>query len=217
MFTGIIRQIGTVREVRATAGGKRVSVDLGPLAEGLQRGDSVAVAGACLTVAELADRAARFDVEAETLRRTTLGAWRAGTQVNLELALRPDDRLDGHIVQGHVDGVAEVREIRTGGQWLVGLAAARELTDQMVEKGSVAIDGVSLTLVEVSDGAFSVALIPETLAATTLAWLAVGDTVNVEADVLGKYVRRYLAQLAQGAPDGAGRVTLAKLKETGFM
>jgi len=192
----------------------RLVIDLGPLADELADGDSVAVAGVCLTVAGRSGRDVAFDVVAETLARSTLNRLRAGAKVNLERALALGDRLDGHLVQGHVDGVAEVRSVDTaGGQWQVEFSADRNLTDAMVPKGSVAIDGVSLTLVSVADGRFSVALIPTTLAETTLRSLVAGDRVNVEIDVIGKYVRRYLAQIA-GSPSGG--LTLEKLREAGF-
>ncbi|HUT61194.1 MAG TPA: riboflavin synthase, partial [Phycisphaerae bacterium] len=141
----------------------------------------------------------------------TLGELRAGAKVNLERSLRLGGRLDGHLVQGHVDGLAKVRDIDTAGQWLVRFAAGGELTDQMVAKGSVAVDGVSLTLVEVADGAFSVALIPETRRRTTLGALRVGARANVETDIIGKYVRK-CAEAA--APEG---LTMAKLREAGYV
>lgn len=214
MFTGIIRQVGTVQQLRSTATGKRLTVDLGPLSEGCKIGDSVAVAGACLTLAQMDGTTAQFDVEAETLSRTTLGSARAGAKVNLERPLLVGDRFDGHIVQGHVDGLAEVRAVRRGGRYLVEFTASEELTAQMVPKGSAAVDGVSLTLVDVTDIGFSVALIPETLATTTLGGLHKGDKVNIEADILGKYVRRYVQQLTD---KDAGGLSVDKLKQAGFM
>jgi riboflavin synthase len=217
MFTGIIRHVGTVRRVRQAAGGKRLTIDVGPLAEGLGLGDSLAVDGACLTACRVAAGEADFDAVAETLSRTTLGDLRAGTRVNLERPCRVSDVLDGHIVQGHVDGTAAVRRIdRAGGQWAVELAAARELTDEMVPRGSVALAGVSLTLTHVGEGVFGVALIPTTLGETTLADLDVAATVNVETDMIGKYVRRYLRQLGGGGPHARGGLTIEKLREAGF-
>ena len=213
MFTGIIQHVGAVRSVRAVGAGRRIAVDLGPLAEGLALGDSVAVDGACLTACGLDGTLAEFDVAGETVRRTTLGAARPGTRVNLERALRLSGALDGHLVQGHVDGVAEIRRIdRSADQWTVEFAAPAALTDEMVEKGSVAIAGVSLTLTGVSGGGFAVALVPTTLRETTLADLAAGAKVNVETDLIGKYVRRYLRQMS--AP--AGGLTLEKLRDAGF-
>ncbi len=214
MFTGIVRHVGQIRQILPGADGKRLTIDLGPLAEGLVTGDSVAVAGACLTVTAVRRTEADFDVVPETLTSTTLGGLRVGQRVNLERPLRLADALDGHLVQGHVDGVAEVREIRTAGGHVVRFAAPRKLTDQMIPKGSVCVDGVSLTLLDLNQGQFAVALIPATLAETTLGALAVGSKVNVETDVIGKYVRRYLRQTHQVPSEG---LTLEKLQEAGFI
>lgn len=211
MFTGIIRHVGIVRTLSPSAGGKRLAIDLGPLAEGLRTGDSIAVSGACLTVAAISGAAGQFDVIAETLSRTTLGALKPAARVNLEPALRPSEGLDGHIVQGHVDGLAQVSAVRRGGRHELEFSAGRELTDLMVAKGSVAIDGVSLTLVDVSESRFSVALIPTTLSQTTLGELSIGSRVNIETDILGRYVMKFLR-----ASSASGGLTLAKLKQAGF-
>ncbi|MGB2823280.1 MAG: riboflavin synthase [Phycisphaerae bacterium] len=221
MFTGIIQHVGEVRAVRSAGDGKRLTVDIGPLAEGLAVGDSVAVSGACLTACRIAHAEANFDVSAETLSRTTLGDASPGTRVNLERPLRLSDELGGHLVQGHIDGVGEVRRIdRRADEWAIELAAPKELTDEMVEKGSVAVAGVSLTLTHVADGAFGVALIPTTLEKTTFGEMNVGSKVNIETDVIGKYVRRYLRQASPASgPDGARQqagLTLEMLREAGF-
>ena len=218
MFTGIIQHVGVVRAVEGGQGGARLTIDLGPLGQGLREGDSVAVNGACLTVAALGEAAAKFDVVAETLRLTTLGELRGGARVNLERALAVGGALDGHMVQGHVDGVAMVGKVRRGDEWLVECTAGRDLTNLMVTKGSVAVDGVSLTLVSVGSDRFGVALIPTTLRATTLGDLRVGRRVNIETDVIGKYVLRHLRLLA-GAEGGGGLeagVTIDRLREAGF-
>lgn len=212
MFTGIIEYMGGVLSARSSGGGRRLTVDVGPLEEGLQPGASIAVSGACLTVSSVEGTRAEFDVMAETLRRTTLGDLRTGSKVNLERSLRLGGPLDGHLVQGHVDGVARVRAIDTAGQWLVTFAAGNELIDQMAPKGSVAVDGVSLTLTNVADGQFGVALIPETLGRTTLGSLRTGGKVNVETDIIGKYVRKCL----QSSP-AAERLTLEKLRDAGYV
>lgn len=209
MFTGIIRHVGTVQAVDAAPQGRRLRIDLGPLREHLACGDSVAVNGACLTASAVEAPGVVFDVVRETLERTTLGALGPGAKVNLERALRAGDGLDGHLVQGHVDGVAQVGAIRRGGRWVVEFAAPTELAYLMVPKGSVAVDGVSLTLVDVGPAGFSVALIPTTLGETTLAGLSVGTKVNIETDVIGKYVHKFLS-------GGGGGVTLEKLREAGF-
>ena len=211
MFTGIVQHVGSVQAVGSTAAGKRLRIDLGPLAEGLAAGDSVAVSGACLTVAAVSGSAAEFDAVAETLERTTLSELRVGSKVNLERAMHLGDELGGHLVQGHVDGTAEVRAIHRGGRHDVEFAAPGELVDQMLPKGSVAVDGVSLTLVEVGGGGFRVALIPATQTRTTLGELVVGSKVNVETDVIGRYVLRYLGRIVPG-----GGITMQQLRDAGF-
>lgn len=211
MFTGIIQHVGAVRRTEPTTTGRRLWIDVGPLAEGLRLGDSVAVNGACLTAAEIDGTVVGFDAIAETLGRTGLGRLAAGSRVNLERALRLADRLDGHMVQGHIDGVARLDRVdRSAGQWVMRFACDKTLTDEMVSKGSVAVDGVSLTLVEAADGRFSVALIPTTLAGTTLGAVGPGGLVNIETDILGKYVRRAL-----GMNSNEG-LTLEKLQRFGF-
>ncbi len=187
-------------------------IDLGPLCEDLGAGDSVAVSGACLTVTEICPPQVSFGVVPETLTKTTLGSLDAGARVNLERSLKLSDTLDGHWVQGHVDGVAEVREIRTGGGHIVTLTAEGELICQMVPKGSVCLDGVSLTVADLSASSFSVALIPATLEQTTLGSWKVASKVNVETDVIGKYVRRHLQQLRLPPGD----LTMEKLRDAGF-
>jgi riboflavin synthase len=220
MFTGIIRHVGEIVDARATSAGRRLVIDVGPLADGLALGDSVAMSGACLTASAIDGRRAAFDVIAETLEKTTLGGLRRGSHVNLERSLRADQGLDGHIVQGHVDGVATVKAIRAthagaAGQHVIEFTAGQDLTGLMVPKGSVAIDGVSLTLVDVTADAFSVALIPTTLAETTLGGLRPGAKVNVETDIIGRYVAKYLRQLSGGAPGGG--LTMEKLRDCGFI
>ena len=214
MFTGIIEAIGIVRSAGRTEAGRRLKIDLGRVCEGLKLGDSVAVSGACLTLSALDGANGEFDVVRETLSKTTLGSLAGGSKVNLERSLRLGDGLDGHLVQGHVDAVAEVRSIRRGDQWLVEFTAGADLTRQMVPKGSVTVDGVSLTLVDVSERAFSVALIPTTLSETTLCELVETARVNVEADLIGKYVRKHLAGMLGSG--GSSSLTLDKLKESGF-
>lgn len=213
MFTGIIQHVGIVRRLDNTSAGRRLWVEVGPLADRLTHGASLAVNGACLTEADRDGVVVGLDAVAETLRRTTLGRLSAGAKVNLEPALRVGDGLDGHIVQGHVDGLARLDRVdRSAGQWEMHFACDRSLTDEMVAKGSVAIDGVSLTLAALGDGRFAVAIIPTTLAETTLGDLSSGSEVNIETDVLGKYVRRMVGQMTNG-----GGVTMDKLRQAGFL
>lgn len=211
MFTGIVQHVGRVTDVSATSAGKRLRIDLGPLAEALAPGASLAVDGVCLTASAVAGADAEFDAVPETLGRTTLGPLVCGSRVNLERPLAAGDPLDGHIVLGHVDGTARVVRVdRSTSGHVVHLAAA-ELTGQMVPKGSVALAGVSLTIADLGDGRFSVALVPATLQRTTLGELRSADLVNVELDVIGKYVRGWLAELS-----GPGGLTIKKLREAGF-
>ena len=215
MFTGIVQHVGVIQAVRDTADGARLAIDIGPLAGDLGSGDSVAVNGACLTAADFSGQIAEFDVISETLKCTTLGAFRPGTKVNLERAMMLNDRLDGHIVQGHVDATAVVRRLDRSQPCILELQASKELTALMAPKGSVAINGVSLTLADISRDRFSVGLIPTTLTDTTLGALSAGDKVNIEADVIGKYVVGFLQRMI--GPGGSGAVTLDKLREAGFI
>jgi riboflavin synthase len=185
MFTGLIREVGTVRSME----GGRLVLSAPETAAGAEIGDSIAVDGACLTVVERNERELQFDTVPETLVRTSLGALAAGSSVNLEPALRAGDALGGHYVQGHVDGVGAFRGVGDGLHWF---DAPPEILRYVVEKGSIAVQGTSLTVAAVDDRGFAVALIPHTLEATTLGALAAGDPVNLETDVLAKYVEKLL-------------------------
>lgn len=205
MFTGIVEELGTVAAAEPAGDGLALSISAGPAAAA-NLGDSVAVDGVCLTVAAVGPGWFRADVVAETCRRTTLRDRRPGDRVNLERPLALADRLGGHLVQGHVDGTAAVagREDRSGGTVLtIGLPV--ELDRYVVAKGSVAVDGVSLTVAGLNPGEFTVALIPTTLAATTLGARRPGDLVNLEVDVLAKYVERLLAHRPEVASRRTGR------------
>jgi riboflavin synthase len=206
VFTGIVETVAEVTAIEPRGAGARLRVRAPEIAAESRVGDSIAVNGCCLTVAERSAGEVAFDAVRETLDRTSLGALRPGGRVNLERALRADGRLDGHIVQGHVDETGRVRELRReASDTRLFVAASAAFTDWLVEKGSVAVDGVALTVVGLSREGFDVALIPHTLAVTTLGALAPGAPVNLEADVLGKYVRRYLARVgAVAAPPGGG-------------
>lgn len=203
MFTGIVETVGRVRALRPQGGKAELVVEAPELAAGVRIGDSVAVNGACLTVTAARAGALHFEAVQETLDRTSLGGLAPGRGVNLERALRADGRLDGHLVQGHVDGVGRVRELRRAGDDVrLFVACEPAFAELLVEKGSVAIEGVSLTVVGVEAAGFDVALIPHTLAVTTLGGLEPGAAVNLEADVLGKYVKRYLERVLPGAARG---------------
>ena len=193
MFTGLVEALGAVREVVPAGAGRDLVIEAPALAAELALGESVAVNGCCLTVVAHDAMTCRFQAGPETLSRTNLGDLRPGDRVNLERSLRVGDRLSGHIVQGHVDGVGRVERVPPDGDWTtIWFACPPELSAQMVSKGSAAVDGVSLTLVDVEDGRFSVALIPHTLAHTTLGWKKPGDPVNLETDLLAKYVQKCL-------------------------
>ena len=193
MFTGIVAAQGRVRRARTANGLVELDFDAPGIARGLERGDSVAVSGVCLTATQASRRRFSAEVMSETLSRTTLGALRRGDRVNLELPARLTDRLGGHLVQGHVDGIARVVRIEAGeGERRIWLTADDGVVRYLVAKGSVALDGVSLTVVEVGRSGFQVALVPHTLAATTLSDIRVDGAVNVEVDVLAKYVERLL-------------------------
>lgn len=190
MFTGLVADLGTVAALDRGADGLRLRVST-TLAGELSPGDSVAVNGVCLTAVDIDAGAFSADVMEETLRRSSLGPLGEGDNVNLELPLRPSDRLGGHVVQGHVDGTGTVESVRDDGfARVVRIVAAPDLLRYVVEKGSIAVDGVSLTVSEVDDGAFAVSLIPETLERTTLGTAAPGRTVNLEVDVFAKYVEK---------------------------
>jgi riboflavin synthase len=209
MFTGIIEEIGEVTAVTASGDGSRLTVRATQAVTDAAHGDSIAVSGVCLTVVEQGPDWFIADVMKQTLDMSTLDDVAAGRRVNVERALAAGARLGGHIVQGHIDGTGEVLEVRPGDQWRVlriGLPTA--LADLVVDKGSIAVDGVSLTVSAVSapgeeQAWFEVSLIPETLEATTLGERAPGERVNLETDILARHVRRLLAFPARSAADPA--------------
>lgn len=194
MFTGIVEVLAEVASVVDEPPGRRLTIRTGAMAGECALGDSVAVNGCCLTVVALDRETLTFQAGPETLLRTNLGALTAGDRVNVERSIVLGDRLGGHIVTGHVDEVGRVEERINTGEWSkFAFCCSSALSRQMASKGSVAVDGVSLTLVDVGDERFSVALIPHTLAVTTLGVRQVGDCVNIETDLLAKYVERQLA------------------------
>jgi riboflavin synthase len=195
VFTGIVRERGSVAAVEGDVDGVRLLIDAPATAGDTALGDSVSIDGVCLTATKIVDGKLAFDAVAETLSRSTLGSLAAGDEVNLEPALRAGEPLGGHYVQGHVDGVGEVRSVDREGDGLrVWIEAAPDLLRYCVEKGSITVQGVSLTIAELANDAFAVALIPHTLAETTFGSVSPGDRVNLEVDVLAKYVERLLAR-----------------------
>ncbi len=200
MFTGIVETVGEVAALEPRGELTRISIEAPAVVEGVRIGDSVAVNGACLTVTAVSGGRLDFEAVKETLDLTSLGDLGVGSRINVERAMRADGRLDGHIVQGHVDGTGTVRALeRDGDDVRLHVGCGPEVSEYLVPKGSVAVDGVSLTVVGARDDGFDVALIPHTLAVTTLGEKRPGDRVNLEADVLGKYVKRYLDRLEPGS------------------
>ena len=211
MFTGIVKEMGTVVQARVAIEGMQLAVKTAMAAESSAVGDSVAVNGACLTMTKLEGKIFHADVMRETLNKTTLGSLRPGDRVNLELAIAAGERFGGHFVLGHVDNVGVVKEKRKEGDSVVmGFGAPPEFTKYLVPKGSVAIDGVSLTVTDILEWGFRTGLIPHTLDVTTLGMRELGDKVNLEADVIGKHTYEYL----NAGKDG---VTLDLLRRTGFI
>ena len=195
MFTGIVRELGRIAAVDGTSDGVRIVVEAQDTAGDADVGDSVAINGVCLTVTDARDGALAFDAVPETLRRSSLGTLAPGQRVNVEPALRAGEPLGGHYVQGHVDGVGEIRQSEPEGDGKrVWIDLPAELRRYLVEKGSVAVEGVSLTVAELDAEGFAVALVPHTMAVTTLGDRTAGDRVNIEVDILAKYVERLLSR-----------------------
>ena len=215
MFTGIIETVGIVRAFVRRPAGARVTISAATIAETARLGDSLAVDGACLTVAALAGDSVACDLSVETLSRTTLGTLRVGTRVNLERPLRLGDRVGGHLVSGHVDALGQLASRLPQGEGAVyRIRFPETLAPFLVPKGSVAVDGISLTVAALASQHFDVAVIPYTLQGTTLAEKRVGARLNLEADLIGKYVARLAAGRTAGPP--TGELTLTALKEHGF-
>ena len=223
MFTGIIETLGKVADIERTPESARLTVAAGAVAEDVALGDSVAVDGVCLTVTDVAPPHIRFDAVYETMRKTTLGMLQPGDPVNLERALPVGGRLGGHIVQGHVDGTGRIASIRPiGNSWFIYIDAAPELMRYVVAKGSISVDGISLTVAEAEDRTFAVSIIPHTWEHTNLQHKRAGDSVNIECDILGKYVEKMLGGYGVGAAatderrDRAG-VSMDLLTRSGYV
>jgi len=211
MFTGIIEEMGTVKALRREAGAARLSLSAVTVLDGTALGDSICVNGVCLTVVEMGRSEFSADVAVETLRVTNLGELRAGARVNLERALQLSARIGGHLVSGHVDAVGRLREKRDEGNgWRIFFDAPETVLRYVIKKGSIAIDGISLTVADLDRAGFSIAMIPHTARLTTLGFKTAGDSVNLEADIIGKYVER----LFPGKEEGS--VSLDLLRKNGF-
>ena len=217
MFTGLVAELGTVQRLARQGNSYHLTVGAKKVLENLKIGDSVAVNGACLTVVRMDDSSCTADVMPETVRLTNIGSLQPGSRVNLERTLRLCDGLDGHIVSGHVEGLGTISEQRPEGiAVVVTISTPPELLKYIIKKGSIAIDGISLTVTEVTDTSFSVSLIPHTAKETTLGLKKVGDSVNLETDILGKYVERMLTW-HQKQEDKKDTLDMNMLLENGFL
>jgi len=215
VFTGIVEELGTLLGIRHGADSARLIIGAEKVLEDVQVGDSIAVNGVCLTVVQFNSREFTADVMPETLAKTNLGALKPGDRVNLERALQLGDRLGGHLVSGHIDGVGIITRIqRRDIASLVTIRAPEEVMRYIIKKGSVAIDGVSLTVVDFQPESFEVSLIPHTAHATTLGHKKVGDAVNLEADVIGKYIEKLI--VSRGGNAKESKISLSFLAEHGF-
>jgi riboflavin synthase len=213
MFTGLIERICTVKSAQTSEGAVKLSIDLGKLVDECKIGDSIAISGVCLTIAVLGGNLARFDVSGETLAKSNLAKLTTGSKVNVELAMKVGGRFGGHIVQGHVDGVAKIKTVDKRDEFAdIRFEAEGELLNQMVVKGSVAVDGISLTIASMEGNSFSVAVIPETLKKTTLGQAKTGDVVNIETDIITKTIKKQLEKILPQKQT----LTEEKLKQLGF-
>ena len=212
MFTGIIETVGQVKGFQRIGAGGKITVNISDIIEGVKLGDSIAVNGVCLTVSNISGPMADFDVSGETLGKAGTGKLNAGSKVNLERAMMAGGRFGGHIVQGHVDGTATLRSIdRKGDFYDVWFTAQKVLLDEMVSKGSVAVDGISLTVAEMDSNGFKVAVIPTTWQETTLGNTKTGDSVNIETDIIIKTIKKQINNIIPG-----GAMSVDKLRGLGF-
>jgi riboflavin synthase len=215
MFTGIIEGLGRVAEIRSSGQGNRLTVEADFDLSGTQVGDSIAVSGACLTAVQVSGRRFEVDVSPETLARTTLGAARVGARVNLERSLRLSGRIDGHLVSGHIDGTGVIDgRAEAGNAVIVAVAVPAELTRYMILKGSVAVDGISLTINSLEAARFTVSIIPHTAGLTTIGFKQKGERVNIETDMIGKYVEKFLSARTDSPRPG---VTMDLLAKAGYI
>lgn len=213
MFTGIIEELGAIRSRTGSGGGARIDVSASVVTYGTVNGDSISVNGVCLTALDIRPDGFSADLSRETLDRSTLSRLGVGSKVNLERAVTPATRLGGHIVQGHVDGRGKfISAVESGGFWTVTIGFPPEMARYFVYKGSVAVEGISLTVAKLDEASFEIAVIPKTWEVTNLSTLRPGDEVNLEADIIAKYVERMML-LGQ---EETGGITLEKLKGAGF-
>ncbi|MFV9644792.1 MAG: riboflavin synthase [Desulfobacterales bacterium] len=221
MFTGIIEGLGTIVRIRPSSQGKRLTIDSDYLLEQTKTGDSIAVSGACLTVVVVGGKRFEVDVSPETLEKTTFCKAKIGDRVNLERALRLSDRIDGHLVSGHIDGIGSVQQRKTIGNAIIIVIGVPELLSRyMIMKGSVAVDGISLTINNRASDCFDVSIIPHTEKLTTIGFKKAGDYVNIETDMIGKYIENFIAEKPANninKETGQPRVDMQLLAKTGFI
>jgi riboflavin synthase len=218
MFTGIIEGLGTIAELRQSNQGKRLEVEADFLLDQTKVGDSISVSGACLTVVAIEGKCFKVDVSPETLAMTTFGRSKIGDRVNLERALRISDRIDGHLVSGHIDGVGSIKQkTNTGNATIITIGVTESLSRYMIKKGSVAVDGISLTINNLSPDRFDVSIIPHTAKLTTIGFNKVGDLVNIETDMIGKYVERFVTGRKYNDQETDKPVDMEFLTKTGFL
>lgn len=218
MFTGIIEGLGTIKQIQPVDQGKRVAIEADFTLDQTKIGDSIAVSGACLTAVSVAGQRFEVDVSPETLAKTTFGKARIGERVNLERALRLGDRLDGHLVSGHIDGMGTLKSKRPAGNAVVvAIEVPTPLLRYMIIKGSVAVDGISLTINDCDRNGFEVSIIPHTAKLTTIGFKNAGDLVNIETDMIGKYVERFITGTDDAASNGKTSIDMQFLAKTGFL
>ncbi len=217
MFTGLIEEIGTITGLKKSDNSLYITVKCSKVLDGIKIGDSIAVNGACQTVIEFGNEYFKVFASSETLAITAFSLYKTGQKVNLERTLRLCDRLDGHMVSGHIDGVASVKSIsKTGETTVFAFDAPAMLSGQLVKKGSVAIDGISLTIADIEGESFSIAVIPHTLENTTLQYLKAGSTVNIETDIIAKYIEKYLLS-NNNITSKSTSVSMDLLERNGFL
>ena len=217
MFTGLIEEIGTITGLKKSDNSLYITVKCSKVLDGIKIGDSIAVNGACQTVIEFGNEYFKVFASSETLAITAFSLYKTGQKVNLERTLRLCDRLDGHMVSGHIDGVASVKSIsKTGETTVFAFDAPAMLSGQLVKKGSVAIDGISLTIADIEGESFSIAVIPHTLENTTLQYLKAGSTVNIETDIMAKYIEKYLLS-NNNITSKSTSVSMDLLERNGFL
>ncbi len=220
MFTGIIEGLGTIAEIRPAGQGKRLAIDVDFALDETKIGDSISVSGACLTVVVIENKRFQVDVSPETLTLTTFGRAKIGDRVNLERALRLSGRIDGHLVSGHIDGIGTIKHKKNiGNAIIVTIEVPESLSRYMIKKGSVAVDGISLTINNCNRRSFDVSIIPHTAKLTTIGFCKVGDIVNIETDMIGKYVERFVTgrPYSESEKETGTSLDMKFLAKTGFL